>query len=156
MNIGLLDIRPIESKEWDEAIDFVWRIFRSCNETNMPPEGKNSFSRFVHDERLRGLYNSGYFRVYIIKLHEEIKGVVATKDYNHISLLFVEEEDQRRGIGSLLVKYIEILALNNGVNQMTVNAAAGAEGFYKKNGYISAGLSHVEDGVRSTPMVKFL
>lgn len=156
MNIGLLDIRPIEKEEWSDAMEFVWQTFHSCNEKNMLENGVESFGSFIHDERLLGLFRAGYFKVYVINDKKEIKGVVATKDYNHISLLFVDRDNQKKGIGSLLIKYIETLALNNGKTQMTVNAADGAEGFYKKNGYISAGLSHVEDGVRSMPMVKFL
>jgi len=156
VGFGLLDIRPIENDEWDESIDFVWATFEKCNEADMPDEGIESFGGFIHDKRLLGLFHSGYYKVYVLKYGTEIKGVIATKDYSHISLLFVDKKSQNCGVGSLLAEYVEILARNNGESQITVNAAAGAEGFYKKNGYIDAGLSHVEDGVRSTPMVKFL
>lgn len=149
-------IRQIKSEEWTPAIDFVWETFLVCDRDRLSKEGEKSFRGFITDERLHKLFLSGYFKLYVLEEDGEVLGVIATKEYDHISLLFVDRKKQKMGIGRRLTEYVEFIAAQNGVTKTTVNAVIGAEGFYKKLGYINAGHLSEQDGVRSTPMCKFI
>ncbi len=150
------EILPISIDEWHAAMDFVWNTFLESNRDNMSDIGAVSFERFIRDERLYGLFLTHYYKAYSIKRNDEIMAVFATKEYDHISLLFVEKKYQKNGMGRAILSYIEKKAAEHGNQKVTVNAADKSEGFYKSCGYVARGLKQDNDGVITTPMVKFL
>ncbi|BDA70533.1 hypothetical protein RIVM261_073870 [Rivularia sp. IAM M-261] len=74
-------------------------------------------------------------------------GFIAFKRGNHLSLLFVRREFSGQGIGREL-----FTRCTNDLNEVTVNAARAAVGFYQKVGFIQSGDSFLYKGIWGTPM----
>lgn len=76
-----------------------------------------------------------------------VVGLISFKRGNHVSLLFVRKEFSRRGIGREL-----FLQCANHFNEVTVNAAEAAVGFYQKIGFTPTGDRFFKHGIWGTPM----
>jgi GNAT superfamily N-acetyltransferase len=76
-----------------------------------------------------------------------IVGFIAFKRSNHLSLLFVRREFSRQGIGRAL-----FTQCTYDLDEVTVNAAEEAVGFYQKVGFIQSGDRFFKYGIWGTPM----
>ncbi|NEQ18976.1 MAG: GNAT family N-acetyltransferase, partial [Microcoleus sp. SIO2G3] len=74
-------------------------------------------------------------------------GFIAFKRGNHLSLLFVRREFSGQGIGREL-----FTRCTHDLNEVTVNSADAAIGFYQKLGFIQSGDRFKKNGVWGTPM----
>lgn len=80
-------------------------------------------------------------------------GVVATRQPCHISLLFVDKEHHRQGIGRELLSTITSFYKEAGVNrEMTVNSSPYAVEIYHKLGFMDTDTEQLVNGIRFTPM----
>jgi len=78
-------------------------------------------------------------------------------NYNHLSLLFVDEEYHHRGIGrDLMRRMCEYLKKEEGERYMSLKAAPYAVEFYRKLGFHAVHEEEAFSGIRVTPMEKFL
>jgi ribosomal protein S18 acetylase RimI-like enzyme len=76
-----------------------------------------------------------------------IVGFIAFKRSNHLSLLFVRREFSRQGIGREL-----FTQCTYDFDEVTVNAAEEAVGFYQKVGFMQSGDRFFKHGIWGTPM----
>ena len=77
--------------------------------------------------------------------------VIATKDYTHIALFFVDGMYHKKGIGRKLYNIVE--SLNNS-NYFTVNSSPYAHEVYKHLGFIDIDTEQCVNGLRFYPMRK--
>ena len=71
---------------------------------------------------------------------------------SHISLLFVDEEFHKMGVGRKLVHALCKIQREIGSYRLTVNSSPYAVGFYHKVGFVDTNLEQAKDGIRFTPM----
>ena len=74
------------------------------------------------------------------------------KDMAHISLFFVKKEFQGRGIGKELLAKCMAYCREQGIHDVTVNAAPTGISFYLANGFEALARERFEGGLRFTPM----
>lgn len=79
--------------------------------------------------------------------NEIVVGFIAFKRGNHLSLLFVRKEFSGQGIGRELFTQCA-----HDLDEVTVNAAEAAVGFYQKVGFVQSGDRFFKNGVWGTPM----
>lgn len=79
--------------------------------------------------------------------NEIVVGFIAFKRGSHLSLLFVRQEFSRRGIAKEL-----FFQCANPFDEITVNAADVAVGFYQKMGFMQSGDRFLKYGIWGTPM----
>ena len=131
-------------EELDIAISLVWRVFLEFEAPNYTDEGIEEFKRsifnkeWVSKKRFYGYYDNN-----------KLVGVIATNDINHISLLFVDGEFHKKGIGRKL--YEHILQFNN-TDSFSVNSSIYGYEFYKKLGFIDLDKEQCVHGIRFFPM----
>jgi predicted GNAT family N-acyltransferase len=65
-------------------------------------------------------------------------------------------EHRGKGIGVALTRHLEILALQFGLKQLTMNAQQSACGFYEKLGYVAVGPQFLEADIIHQKMEKWL
>ena len=83
----------------------------------------------------------------------KLVGLIALKNNSHISLLFVDGNYHRKGIGrNLVMTVIDYSALKLHTDELTVNASPYAVEFYHKLGFIDTSEVISSDGVQFTPM----
>lgn len=151
------EIRWMKPEEWDETMDMVWRTFMKYEAVDYTPEGIRNFYAFLHDGELKRWYLEGIYPILVAVYEGKIVGEISARQGNFISLLFIEEAYQRKGIGRELIRRMaEFMKSERHEIYMTVKAAPYAVGFYRKLGFrVSRPEEHIA-GIRVTSMEKFL
>lgn len=147
------EIRPAKISEWDEAMDVVWKTFLRYEGDEYTSEGVDNFWEFIRDETLEKMFRVGQYRMFVAIIEEKIVGVITLRDGNHISLLFVDDQYHRQGIGTQLIAYLaDYLKHEVGKYFMTVNASPYGLPFYRSIGFKDMGPEVRERGIVYTPM----
>lgn len=148
-----IEYRTIYREEWQEAMDLAWCVFTRFIAPQYSDEGIENFHNFVTDDTLHKMFIVGSYQVFGAFVNNQMVGVISVRGENHISLLFVEEEYQRLGVGAGLMMHLKDYAKAElGVHELTVDAAPGSLGFYHKMGFRDTMLERTTDGIRYTPM----
>lgn len=148
-----IEYRVAYGTEWDSIMDLAWRTFLKFEAPEYSEEGIKNFRDFVTDETLFTMFKNGYYQVFVAVKASKIVGMISLRNTNHISLLFVDEECHRQGIGRGLISTLkEYMYREMGQITVTVNAAPYAEGFYHKVGFRDIGEKRITDGIIYTPM----
>ena len=88
---------------------------------------------------------------------ERVIGAASVRNRNHLSLLFVDEEYHRRGVGrTLMKKMTEYLKTEAGERYMSLKASPYAVEFYRKLGFHAVTPEEEISGIRVTGMEKIL
>ena len=139
-----MEIRELNESELEEALNLVWEVFSEYEVPEYSEEGINEFWSFIHNQdELDNLYIYGAFN------KDEVVGVIATRK-EHISLFFVKEEYQRRGIGKSLFEYIIDKVEEDNI---TVNSSPYGVGIYEKLGFKAIDKEQLVNGIRYIPMI---
>ena len=135
---GTYEIRWAEDKDWIPAMHMIWKTFLKFEAVDYTEEGIRNFYDFITDG-------------------ERVIGAASVRNYNHLSLLFVDEEYHHRGIGrDLMRRMCEYLKKEEGERYMSLKAAPYAVEFYRKLGFHAVHEEEAFSGIRVTPMEKFL
>jgi putative acetyltransferase len=124
----------------------MWAAADLWNLTDGTPESVTEWLQISDPEELRGRILSGE-KTRVATWNEIVVGFIAFKRGNHLSLLFVRKEFSGQGIGrELFVQCVHDL------NEVTVNAAEAAVGFYQKVGFVPIGDRFFKNGIWGIPM----
>ena len=150
-----IEIRQANIYDWDEAVALAWRTFLKFEAKDYGQEGVDSFRDFLSDSLLRRMFLTGNYPVFIALDGNEQAGMISLRNKKHISLLFVEEGHQHRGIGRKLIENMEhFIRREYQEEKITVNAAPYAVGFYHQIGFEDVAPQLSKDGIIYTPMEK--
>ena len=88
-------------EDLDIAIDLIWKTFLEFEAPNYTQEGIDEFNKSINDnEWISKKKFYGYYE------DNKLLGVIATNNINHISLLFVDGNYHKKGIGRKLYNYV--------------------------------------------------
>lgn len=146
-------IRPARAEEWDEVMELAFRVFLRFEARDYGREGTEAFAVFVTDPNLKKAFETGHYKVFVACVQDKPVGMTGVRNGNHISLLFVDGDYHRQGIGRrLLAEVIGYLRANTDFSRITVNAAPVAHNFYYKCGFRDCGEKTCKDGITYIPM----
>ena len=146
-------IRNAYRNEWNDAMELPWRTFLKFEADVYTPEGVKNFENFITDSTLYRMFVMGAYQMFVALDGEKIVGMATLRNNVHISLLFVEEQYHRRGIGRGLIRYLcEYLMTEVQASRVTVNSSPYGVGFYHKLGFTDLGPEEQKDGITYTPM----
>lgn len=150
-------IRKADPAEWETAMELAFKVFLKYEAKDYGPEGIKNFAEFVTDEKLKKLFLQGDYLLFVAMEKEKMIGMISLRSGNHISLLFVDQEYHRRGVGSALISYMQSYLLQHTKHQkMTVNAAPYGIPFYHRIGFTDTGHETTKEGITYTPMEFYL
>ena len=153
----LYEYRAAHSDEWQDAMGLAWRVFLKYVAPGYCEQGVNSFRNFVTDNTLYRMFMEGSYRLFGAFDAGRLIGMITLRGGRHISLLFVDEKYQHRGIGASLIDIAgQFAGRKSGESFLTVNAAPDAVGFYHRVGFLDVDTEQVADGIRYVPMQFFL
>lgn len=156
INAPLL-IRKATVEDWDDAMELAFRVFLKFQAEEYGTEGIKNFAEFVTDEALKKMFIIGEYLLFVALMGDKQVGLISLRSGNHISLLFVDENYHRNGIGTQLVKYLQNYMLQNTKQQkLTVFASPYGVPFYHKVGFVDIGKETRKDGIIYTPMEFYL
>lgn len=146
-------IRSAYRDEWEEAMALAWKTFQKFEADVYSAEGVQNFENFITDSMLHRMFVMGSYQMFVALDQGRIIGMITLRDSNHISLLFVDEQYHRQGIGRTLMKYLtDYMDKEMGVHQVTVNASPYGVGFYHRLGFRDLRPEEKRDGIIYTPM----
>lgn len=152
-------IRKINNNQLEltEALQLVWRTFLEFEASEYSAEGVQAFKEFIAftniSEKLEheDLVIWGYYE------KDQLVGVIAVREANHISLLFVEKEQHHKGIArALYTTAVDYCFKQHHNKRITVNSSPYAVEVYKRLGFSAVGNEETVNGIRFTPMAHFL
>jgi ribosomal protein S18 acetylase RimI-like enzyme len=116
-------------------------------------EGIREFLSYANPSALKNRQAQNHV-VLVASQDESIVGMLELRDYCHVSLLFVDAMQQRKGIGRLLVnKALRLIRIHHPeVREVTVNSSPNAIEAYMHFGFRVTGELQVKNGIGFVPM----
>ncbi|MBO5293189.1 MAG: GNAT family N-acetyltransferase [Lachnospiraceae bacterium] len=134
-------------------MQLAWKTFLEFEAPVYKPEGIRSFYDFIKDDQLRRMFLMGAYQMFVAFADGKMIGMITMRGQGHISLLFVDEQFHRQGIGRVLIETLAGYLKNEmGMDRMTVNSSPYGVGFYHKLGFQDMGSETETDGIKYTPM----
>ena len=149
-----LEYREIKQEELPETLNLVRKVFDEFEAPYYSKEGVSSFYKFIDINNILEQYTNSSLYFYGCFVNNIIVGMIAVKDFVHISLLFVDKQYHKQGIARSLFDHImEICKEKNpSLKTITVNSSPYAVKFYHKLGFSNVSSEQVVDGIRFVPM----
>ena len=135
---------PTTEEEWERYDDFRWEVLRKPLKMSHIPLKDNLEEASIH---LMGVTSEGKILA-CGRLH------LNTSEEAQIRYMGVSEDLRRSGIGSKMIEKLEEEAINQGANQVMLNARENAVAFYKSLGYFEVGPYESDIQIRHTRMEK--
>ena len=149
-----LEYKEIKQEELPETLELVHKVFDEFEAPYYSEEGIASFYKFIDINNMSEQYSNGSLYFYGCFINDMIVGMIAVKDFVHISLLFVDKHYHRQGIArSLFDHIIQICKEKNpSLKMITVNSSPYTVDVYHKLGFSNVSSEQVVDGIKFTPM----
>lgn len=152
---GIYQIRWAHESEWASAMKMIWRTFLRYEGKDYTEEGIRNFFDFITDDDLYVAFLKGDYQMMVAAEGSRIIGAGTIRNKNHLSLLFVDEEYQRKGIGKAIINGLcRYLKEEAGERYMSLKAAPYAVEFYHKLGFYTVKPEEEYSGIRVTAMEK--
>lgn len=149
--------RFAKEQDWEPAMKLAWETFLVFEAKEYGEEGTQSFRDFISDQWLKNMFLKGQYQMLVALENEKVVGFITVRNTTHISLLFVDRNYHRRGIGRMLIQKMgEYLISEIGVDYMTVDSSPYAEEFYHKLGFWNLAPQQKKQGIIFTSMKKNL
>lgn len=144
--------RIIFDDELQDALRLAENVFMQFEAPAFTKRGTESFLSFLWGRRVREMFEDGSFAVWGCYRGEELAGMMALRDFGHISLAFVRSDFHRQGIGRMLYAAAKDEAMAHGTKRITVNASDCGIPFYHAMGFRKTDMQLLTDGILYTPM----
>lgn len=139
-----MEVRFLEADERACALQLALDVFMRFVAPDYSEQGVETFRSYIETETdANTLICYGAFE------DTALVGMLAMRSSNHISLFFVDERFQRRGIGRTLFNFVRENA-SSGV--ITVHSSPYAKPIYEKLGFTAISDEQLSDGIRYVPM----
>lgn len=150
------DIRWAEDSDWAPAMRMIWETFLKFEREDYTKEGVRNFFRFITDEDLRMAFLRGEYKLLLAFDGDRVIGAASLRNIHMLSLLFVDEEYHRQGVGRKLLDTLSAYLVEElGERYMSLNAAPYAVEFYRKCGFRIVRKEERYAGIIVTPMEKY-
>jgi putative acetyltransferase len=158
----VITVRPMRSDEGHTFFDIHTKAIHGLAAKHYPLDVIQAWAGTATDERVRHFMKNADGEIRLIAdLDGEPVGLgVLVVEHSELRACYVVPEAARKGVGSAIVREIERLAKQEGLNRLELRASINAEGFYHSLGYESLGDTEhtLRSGVRmkAVKMVKAL
>ena len=146
--------RLMDESDASSVNDLVIKVFMKSIAPLYPPEGVREFLRYTHPDAIIERTRAGHLTL-LAELEGKVIGTIHIRSCNHVSLLFVDEEEQKKGIAGELLRRAVKLCKDKSPDlfEVTVNSSPNSVKIYQRLGFQDTGPEQVKNGIRFTPMV---
>lgn len=146
-------IRRLEPGEEEEVCKLIQDVFVEFVAPLYEKEGVDDFLHYVDPKVMAERSRSNHFTL-LAEDSGNLVGVIEMRGFNHVSLLFVAREAQRRGIArKLLNEGLKISRRNRpDLPEVSVHSSPNAVEAYERLGFKVEGPEKLEHGIRYIPM----
>lgn len=150
-------INPARDNQWDDAMELAFKVFLKFEAKEYGKEGTDKFVQFLTSTEMQKMFRQGLYILFVATVGEDIIGLISLRSGNHISLLFVDENYHRQGIGRALIKTLQdYLLKETSFVKMTVHASPYGIPFYERVGFEATDVERKQEGIIYTPMEMYL
>ncbi|MEI0581348.1 GNAT family N-acetyltransferase [Brachyspira pilosicoli] len=153
INNNNFEIKKAQTEDLHEISNLAKKIYLKYNSSLDTDEGKSNILTFInYDNILMRTYIDGSLILKAIDIKKNaIIGFIEIRNYNHISLLFIDDEYFRLGLGKELFEKVKDIIKSD---KYSVNSSDYAVEFYKKLGFVAIyDTIKIENGVHFHPMI---
>ena len=153
MTSETITYRQMKAEDILEVKNLVTSVFNEFVAPEYSAEGVQEFYRYIEPIAFRERAKNHHFAL-IALAQTKVVGVIEIRGYNHVSLLFVDHDYQRRGIAKeLLHQAIQICErYEPQPSEISVNSSSFAVPIYEKLGFERVGERQVRNGIGFIPM----
>ena len=147
--------RLMKPGEEEEAFAMVERAFNAFVRDGFSPDGVKECCRSMRDNVFT--QRSDHF-ILVAESGGHIVGMIGMKEYDHVSMFFVEPSRMGEGIGrGLFTRAVTLCQQEKpDLKEIEVHSSPWAVAIYEKLGFSATGPEREEGGLRYTRMVKTL
>ncbi len=139
-----LVIRQLSEREKASACDLAWKVFLKYEAPVYSQEGTDEFRATLDNPDLIGkMIFCGALE------NDKLVGMLATRQPQHISLFFVNDAHQKKGLGR---KLFEFMKQSYSKQEFTVYSSPYAVEVYEHLGFSPTDTEQLTNGIRYTPM----
>ncbi len=152
-----IEYRWATPDDWKGGMLLAWKTFMEFEASDYTREGIRHFFEFITDDDIHQAFLAGSYPMMVACDGEKIVGMGTLRGSNRLSLLFVDAEYHRQGIGRELLRRLgRFLREEKGEAYMTVKAAPYAVDFYRRLGFYTVEPERSIHGILVTGMEKLL
>jgi len=146
--------RAMKPGEEEAVSGLVARVFQRQVAPLCARESIEEFLRYMDPGAILARVECNHFLLVAVAAAKMV-GAIAVRDFEHVSLLFVETAFQRQGIArGLLERAVEICRTHRpDLREIDVNSSPNAVPAYESLGFRHLGPEQIENGIRFVPMV---
>lgn len=146
-------IKQLKKNEIPAALFLIEEVFEEMKSPTYLQEGIDTFRKIIEPTPANTLLMSNKLLFWGAYCDNKLNGVIALNGMGHITLLFVCSQNQKKGIGRMLVQEAyhysqQVLHLN----KMTVHSIPSALQAYLCMGFVITGEQQITSGIRYIPM----
>lgn len=152
-----MNIVKLQKSDIKNALNLAWAVFQECAAPDYSQQGIEEFKEFLSYSYIAEKFEKGELSFWGCKDNGYLTGVIATRGINHICMLFVKQEYQKRGIAKSLFQTVKERCKNRyNINRITVYSTPYAVKVYHRLGFVDTSKEQIVNGFRFTPMLYFL
>jgi predicted GNAT family N-acyltransferase len=146
--------RQMKAEDILDASNLVVSVFNKFVAPEYSAEGVQEFYRYIEPTAFQERAQANHFGL-IALVQTKVVGMIEIRGYKHVSLLFVDQGYQRRGIAKeLLFQALQICqTYEPQLSEISVNSSSFAVPIYEKLGFYRVGERQVRNGIGFVPMV---
>lgn len=139
--------------EYGQILALVRRVFDQTTGQGQSEAGHQTFYAYLDPEAYAQRQQTNHF-TQVAKDGERVVGVLEIRDFQHIALMFVDPEYQKRGIARTMLNLAieKCREHNQTLDHLSVNSAVNACPVYAHLGFVADGGEQEKDGLRFTKM----
>lgn len=142
-----LEIRTAKVADASSVAELVRNVAQACLGTDAPP-----FLNTVSPTTIASYIENPAYSYVLGFVGNELVGVAATREKQHVYHLFVSPKHHYKGIAKSLWHYLMSDAVSNGINMFTVNSSIYAVPIYEKFGFSPTSEPQTRNGINYVPM----
>ncbi|ONI46069.1 hypothetical protein AN641_00270 [Candidatus Epulonipiscioides gigas] len=137
-------IKKLLKQELLPALKLVWNVFLEFEAPDYSEQGINTFKNYIADEAM--MFELEFYGAF---KDDELLGIIAMRNKNHLTMLFTKKEHHKKGVAKLLFNHI--LQITD-EKIFTVNSSPYAVEIYHKLGFTDTDNEKEINGIRFTSM----
>lgn len=149
-----IEFKKMKREEIVQVSTLIENLFNEFIGIDYSQAGRATFLEYISANKLeeRFLKENHFFLT--AQDNGKIIGIIEVRDYNHISLLFVNKKYHNKGIARTLFQKAIDLCLQSisGPEEIEVNSSIYAEKIYQSLGFVKTQEKQQKDGIIYIPM----
>ncbi len=137
-------------KDFEKIYNMIKGVFDIYIAPDYSAEGINNFEEYIQPVNIAKRLSDKTTKLIIAWERNEPVGVIEIRGKSHISLFFVSQKYQKRGLGKLLFKE----GFKNYTDSISVNSSPYAVTIYEKLGFKKVAGELIKNGITYIPMLK--